>query len=129
MTVSTLGSPKSMSNLIFPFSSELTNAFYIMYFDCRRMVNVRPDGSLEVMVTVQCGRRDGDVRWVVYQNEWYVFQHSLKKQVTKVRNMMLQKLNLNLLCRVEDEELEQNKEEESEIVQPVTRIGGGWRPY
>ena len=66
MTVSTLGSPKSMSNLIFPFSSELTNAFYIMYFDCRRMVNVRPDGSLEVMVTVQCGRRDGDVRWVVY---------------------------------------------------------------
>ena len=68
MTVSTLGSPKSISNLIFPFSSELTNAFYIMYFDCRRMVNVRSDGSLEVMVTVQCGRRDGDVRWVVYRN-------------------------------------------------------------
>ena len=80
-------------------------------------------------MAVQCGRRDRDVRRVVYQNEWYVFQHSLKKQVTKVRNMMLQKLNLNLLCRVEDEEPEQNKEEESEIVQPVTRIGGGWRPY
>ena len=62
-----------------------------MYFDCSRVVNVRLDGKLVVLV--ECGRRDGDVRQVVFRSEQYVFQHSLKKQVANVRNRMPQKLN------------------------------------
>ena len=45
------------------------NAFYNVYFNCRRVVEVREGG--EIMVRV----KGGDVRHMEF---WYVFQNGLK---------------------------------------------------